>query len=396
MIRRLALLAAFTGVLLSCSGEQRDYLQIHKSAIVADMHSDTPLRMKRGFDIAARSNDGQMDLPRLVEGGTDLQVFACYVSTGTPKEECRPKVDELIDTLTAQIARNSDRIGICLTAAEAESLVAEGKVASFIGIENGVAIAGDLANLEHFYNRGVRYLTLTHTASSDWCISSADTAPAFGGLTDFGREVVHKMNELGMIIDISHASVEAVDEVLKLTTSPVIASHSCVHAICPHDRNLTDEQIKAVAANGGVIGINYFSGYISADYSRMMDSLFEAQEPLYDSLRELYKDNDSLWRLKKAELWDGIMAELDKIEVNVGHVVDHIDHIVRLVGADYVGLGSDFDGVFAMPKGLEDCTGVPLITKELMARGYSEDDIRKILGGNFMRVFRQVCDRRIS
>jgi len=394
-MRRCTLLLILAIGLVNCSqdrGQSRSYLDLHREALVVDLHSDGVMRMMEGLDFGERDTAGHMDIPRLREGGIDLQVMACWLPTETPPEECRPHIDSMIDSLQARLYRYPDQIKLCRTASEAEQIVEDDKIAIFIGIENGVAIANDLANLQHFYDRGVRYMTLTHTASNDWCISSADTAPAFHGLTDFGREVVRQMNELGMIVDISHASPEAVEEVLKVTTDPVIASHSCVYALCPHDRNLTDEQIRAVAANGGVIGINFFTAYLSAEWNRLSDSLWTAREPQFDSVHELYADDRDRLREARWEIRRTIQTELEAVPVTVGTVVDHIDYITRLVGPDYVCFGSDFDGVFAMPTGLDDCSMVPNITKELVARGYSEEDIYKILGGNFMRVFRQVCD----
>ncbi|MFH1699234.1 MAG: dipeptidase [Candidatus Zixiibacteriota bacterium] len=388
LITLIVILGAFFG----CSGNQIDYLKLHNNAIVVDLHSDTALRMMRGFDISLRDTTGHMDIPRLVEGGVNLQVFACFLSTDTPLEECRELADEIIDSMEAQFSANSDKIEVCLTAANAERIIGEGKIAAFIGIENGVAISNSIENLEHFYNRGVRYLTLTHTSSNDWCISSADTLPAFNGLTDFGREVVRKMNDLGMIIDISHSHALTVEEVLKISTDPIIASHSCVYDLCPHDRNLTDEQIKAIAQNGGMIGINFYTGYLSGEINRISDSAWEVLGPVYDSLRVEYERNDSLWREARRDLYRQVREATAGVEVNVATVVDHIDHIVNLVGADYVGFGSDFDGIPTLPDGLTDCSMVPNITAELVNRGYTEQDIRKILGGNFMRVFHQVCD----
>ncbi|UCC45631.1 MAG: dipeptidase [Candidatus Zixiibacteriota bacterium] len=385
--------AVCAGMILSCADPGRDYVQLHRSALVADTHSDTPLRMVRGFDISERDTTGHMDIPRLQEGGVDLQVFACFVYTETPPEECRPTIDELIDTLEAQIQRNPDRIAVCTTASQAEEIVAGDRIAAFIGIENGVAINNSLDNLQHFYDRGVRYLTLTHTASNDWCISSADTMPAFDGLTDFGHEVVRQMNELGMIVDISHASVAAVREVLEVTEDPVIASHSCVYSICPHDRNLTDEQIMAVAENGGLICLNFFNGYLAPDnrWFQISDSFFNVHRAEIDSTVALYED-DREARHEALEPFFRMRSEaIANLGIDVGTLVDHVDHIVNLVGPDHVGFGSDFDGVGSLPNGLTDCSMVPAITRELVARGYSDVDIGKILGGNFMRVFREVC-----
>ncbi len=385
----ILLLIMFAG----CGQPERDYKAIHNKALVADLHSDTPLRMKRGFDFSMRDTSGCMDIPRLQEGGVDLQVFACFIDTDTPIDSCRLKIDELIDTLDAQISRNQDKIEICRTAGEAERIIQNGKIAAFIGIENGVAIANHLDNLQHFYDRGVRYMTLTHTASNDWCISSADTAPAFSGLTDFGREVVREMNRLGMIIDISHAAPSTVDEVLKITSDPVIASHSCVHSICEHDRNLTDEQIKAIAKNGGMIGINFYTDYLSSECNRMTDSIWDTHQEEIDSLKELYKEDRSGRYKAMQYIFDEIESAIALLDINVGTLVNHIDYVVNLVGADYVGLGSDYDGVWWYPEGLEDCSMLSNITEELVNRGYTKKDIEKILGGNFMRVFRQVCEK---
>jgi membrane dipeptidase len=393
MVLRAAFPLLVTGWLLSCTAAERTPRQIHADALVADTHSDTPMRMVDGLDISKRDTTGHMDIPRLREGGVDLQVFACFVSTRTPLEECRPHVDEMIDSIDAQVAANPSDIEICRTAAAAERIIGDGKIAVFIGIENGVAIANNLDNLQHYYDRGVRYMTLTHTASNDWCISSADTAEAFPGLTDFGKDVIRQMNELGMIVDVSHASVSAVEEVLKVTTDPIIASHSCVHALCNHDRNLTDDQIRAIAANGGVIGINFYSGYLSQRYNEVRDSLFAEREVEIDSLRELYKEDREGRRNALRPIYYAVYDQVgEMVTVDVGMVADHIDYIVNLVGPDHVGCGSDFDGVGSLPTGLTDCSMMPNITAELVRRGYSEEDIRKILGGNFMRVFRAVCD----
>ncbi len=393
MKKKIIVFTILLGGILACSIVNRDPARIHREAMVVDLHSDTVLRMvEEGFDFSGRDSSGHMDLPRLKEGGVDLQVFACWLDTNTPAEKCRATVDQLIDSLDAQLGRNPDKIEQCRTAADAERIIADGRIAAFYAIENGVAIESDLDNLQHFYDRGVRYMTLTHTASNDWCISSADTTPAFHGLTDFGRDVVLRMNELGMIVDISHAHPWAVDEVLKITTVPVIASHSCVHALCPHDRNLTDEQIKAIAGNGGVIGINFYTGYLSKEYNDL-DNSFEAEHKTeIDSFTALYSDYGERRRAMK-DIYAEFGRKVDSLGIDYNIILDHIDYIVELVGPDYVALGSDFDGVHRIPKGIDDCSMMPNITSGLVERGYSEKDIRKILGGNFIRVFQQVCNK---
>ena len=390
MIYRMILIAVI-GMLLNLSDNTMDALRLHRESLVVDLHCDTLLRLKKGIDISIRDTVGHIDIPRLREGGVDLEVFACWIPASTPLEQCRPNVDEMIDTLKAQVSRNQDNIGICTSSAEAESLFSQNKIAAFIGIENGVAIANDLANLEHFYKRGVRYMTLTHSESSSWCTSSNDDDPLFDGLTDFGEDVVRKMNELGMIIDISHASVRASEKVLALSKSPVIASHSCVYAICPHYRNLTDDQIRAIAKSGGVIGINFYSAYLSKNWYAAVDSFKAAHKAEFDKADSLYGNDYAKKQMALSGLYDEMDTILSKHPVDVSDVVDHVDYIVKLVGSDYVGLGSDFDGVHSLPNGLVDVSMMPNVTRELVKRGYNVEDIRKILGGNFMRVFKRVC-----
>lgn len=391
MRHQLKLCFLISAIIMSCSNPKIDFRKVHHEALVADLHCDTVMKLVRGSDIAVRDTANDIDLPRLVEGGVDLQVFACFTWTETPPDSARLIVEQMIDTLETQIARNPDRIEICKTAAEAERIVGDGKIAAFLAIENGILLGDRLDLLEHFYERGVRYLTLTHTSSSGWCISSADTTPAFDGLTDFGRQVIKKMNELGMIIDISHASPAAVKQVLALSSDPVIASHSCVHEICDHDRNLTDEQIRAIADKGGMIGVNFFQYYLSQRAKDIADSIESFYRADIDSAKALYPDDYQKRRKVLTHVHAALDTALVDAGVDVGTVADHIDHIVKLVGPDHVGLGSDFDGVSRMPADLLDCSMMPNITKELLARNYSRDDIEKILGGNFMRIFRRVC-----
>jgi membrane dipeptidase len=352
------------------------------------------MRMDEGVDIGQRGSNGHVDIPRMRDGGIDLQVFACYVSAGMLPVKAREKADRMIDAVDAQAETHHKDIAICRTAADAERTIGEGKIAVFIGIENGEAIASSLENLRHFYDRGVRYMTLTHTGSTDWCISSADNAPMFHGLTDFGRDVVRTMNALGMIIDVSHISVSAFEEVLKTTSDPVIASHSCVLALCDHNRNLTDDQIKALAANGGMIGINFFPVFLSQNFKNLAYASIAKHQTEIDAIRKRHENDAEARELAFYEKYGSILHQLPMEGVDVGTVVDHIDYIVKLVGAEYVGLGSDFDGISVAPQGLNDCSMMPNITSELVRRSYSESDIKKILGGNFIRVFRQVCDRR--
>ena len=333
-----------------------DDMKVHKNSLVADLHCDTVLRMLKGEQISQEDSSGNIDIPKLKEGGVDLEVFACFVSTDHPKNDCFNYVNREIDSLEAQVQRNKNDIAICTTAKGAKKVIKSGKIAAVIGIENGVAIENNLDNLEKFHKRGVRILTLTHTSSNDWCTSSGDKNPQFNGLTDFGREVVEKMNELGMIIDLSHASESAFWEVLKITKDPVIASHSCVYTLDPHDRNLTDEQIKALAKNGGMVGINFFNAYLSKEFNEKMGDMFERLEAEMGKVKEEYKDDSLAIQKAYEEFWEKEGKKIKDIKVDVSSVVHDIDYVVKLVGPDCVGLGSDFDGVPYLPEGLKDCS----------------------------------------
>jgi len=387
----LIFLLILLNVFIYC-GKELDFMELHRKSLVADLHCDTALRMFEGTQIGVRDTSGHVDIPRLREGGVDLQVFACFISTNYPQDDCAEHVHRMLDTLESQFENNKEDIAICRNAKEAEEVINSGRIAAFLGIENGVAIENSLDELEKFYNRGIRYLTLTHLESSDWCISSEDKSPKFEGLTDFGREVVKKMNQLGMIVDVSHCSESAFWEVLKVSSDPVIASHSCVYSLCPHSRNLTDDQLKALAENGGMVGINFFPAFLSKEFKEKMEKAWIKVRKEKESLLEEYKDDSGKKKEIYQNIWEEIKKELEGVEVDFTIVVDHIDYIVDLVGVDYVGLGSDFDGVTFLPKGLEDCSKVPKITEELIRREYSEGEIKKILGGNFMMVFREVCD----
>lgn len=349
------------------------------------------MRMLEGTDFGKRGTTGHMDIPRLRDGGINLQVLACYVPAGMPPQKSKDKAERMIDAIEGEVEANRDAIAICRTASEAETIVGAGKIAVFIGIENGEAIMSDLDVLRHFYDRGVRYMTLTHTKSTDWCISSTDEKPAFHGLTDFGRDVVRTMNELGMIVDVSHIGVSAFEEVIKATGVPVIASHSCVHAICDHNRNLTDNQLRALADNGGMVGINFHPAFLSQRFKNEAAIRIAEHKEELDAIRQRYAGDFDAQETALWEKYGAIIQPISREDVTVGTIVDHIDYIVKLIGSDYVGLGSDFDGINAVPDGMDDCTKVPRITEELVRRGYGEEDIRKILGGNFMRVFREVC-----
>jgi len=386
----------FTAVILvsySCAFlAGADYKKLHFESIVVDTHNDVVQRILGGEDISTRTHHGHSDLPRFKEGGVDVQMFSIWVPPERSTSSYYNQTDEQIDSIESFVRRNPAEVGMARNTKEIEKLVKEGKFVAMLGMEGGHPIANDLQALEHFYNRGVRYMTLTWNNSTDWATSAKDeTDPNFKlerkGLTEFGKQIVRKMNELGMMIDISHVGEATFWDVMKVTEKPVIASHSSVWTLCPHRRNLKDDQLKAIARNGGVVFINFNPGFI--------DSTFAAKEA---ALREKYKARiDSLEKTVTAEefLKDQYVAELLKdeylpIRPTLTTLIDHFDYVAKLIGVDHVGIGSDFDGIHVTPRDMDDVTYLPNITRELLKRGYSEEDVKKILGGNFMRVLRKV------
>jgi membrane dipeptidase len=372
---------------------------IHKNAKVADMHCDTIGRALRGVDLAKNNRRGHVDIPKLKEGAVDLQVFACFV--GPPEDE-RQKMSaakrafDQIDAVHQLVEKNPEDLILVTSYEDLDGLRGNRKCGLLIGIEGGYAIENDLRLLRSFYRNGVRLMTLTHWLHTDWADASGDEDPPFGGLTEFGEEVVREMNRLGMIIDVSHAHDGTFWDVLRVTDSPVVASHSCCRALSNHHRNLTDEMLKALAENGGVIGINFLPGFLNADNSARLQSLRSELLKKYglpENRAEYAKAGRELRRKFSTEFRERYLSLRKSLpEVNVATVVDHIEHVIKVTGStDFVGLGSDFDGINSTPKGLEHAGRLPAITVELVKRGYEEKDINKILGGNFLRVLKKVC-----
>ncbi len=372
---------------------------VHKDAGVADLHCDTIGRFMDGEDLRQDLPKGNVDIPKLKRGAVDLQVFACFV--GPPDDEiekanaAKRAFDE-IEAVYRLVGQNPEDLEVVLTSEDAARLRNSGKTAVLIGIEGGYAIEDDLDLLRAFYRAGVRLMTLTHWTRTDWADASGDPEPKYGGLTEFGEKVVQEMNRLGMVIDVSHAHDETFWDVMRVSRAPVVASHSCCRALSDYHRNLTDDMLKALAKNGGLIGINFHPGFLNAEIEKKEEAL-QAQVAkeygLKDNSPASFMRLDPATREKFFAEVGAKSAELQKTlpRVDVGTVVDHIDHVVKVTGnADHVGLGSDFDGISATPIGLENVGKLGAITEELERRGYKEDDIRKILGGNFYRVFEAV------
>ncbi len=370
--------------------------EIHRDAFVADLHCDTILPVRRGYDLSLRHDSYHIDLPRLIDGGVNLQVFASFASPYAEEKSPHADVTRAIKTLRHEIERNGDQISLCYNASDAHAAGGAGKIASVLAIEGGLALEGKPESLSYFHDLGVRLITIVHDKSTEWSTSWDDKEPGFHGLNDLGREMIAEMNRLGIIIDLSHSSDATFEEVLKTTRVPVVASHSCCRSLCGHGRNLTDQQILQLAENGGMVGVTFVSFFLGDKFSEAFVDFFAERPELSKTLGRLFVSEMPEEELQ-AELaqylpeMEGLEAPLRPHRPSVSTVVDHIDHIVALAGPDHVGLGSDFDGMSMPPRGLDDCSMMPNITRELIARGYSETDIRKILGGNFLRVFESVC-----
>jgi membrane dipeptidase len=366
--------------------------KIHSKAVLVDTHNDVlSSGVLDGIDISKRVKEGHSDLDRWQEGGVDVQFFSVWTGDKPRnKEGFFQDAKQEIDSLNILVLKNPFRMTLARNYKEVKKGIRQGKLVALIGVEGGHMIEDNLGKLEELYKQDTRYMTLTWNNSTSWASSAMDeTLHADSlkqkGLTDFGRQVVKKMNELGMIVDLSHTGEQTFYDALAVTTKPVLLSHSSVWSICPVFRNVKDDQIKALAKNGGVICINFYSGFISKEYDQRSTYLNgPGKKILQDSLFGIFHDSAAM-KTQWQQYYD---AEMNKVRPSIGQLVDHIDHIVNLVGDDYVGIGSDYDGVGSLPVGLEDVTTYPKITEELIRRGYSKKSINKILGANVLRVMK--------
>ena len=387
---KLLIIGIFFAQLLAA----QSYKKIHRKAIVVDTHNDILMKVADEGMVFDQDLTGKThsDLARWKKGGLDVQMFSVYCD-GDAKNPFAYANREM-DSLDAVVTRNPNKIVKVANYAELLKAVKQHKIAAMFGVEGGHMIEDDLDKLDSLYRRGAMYLTLTHNIAPSWATSAADETspnPSIGkglnsegkkGLTQFGKQVVQRMNQLGIIVDVSHIGEQTFRDVINTTTKPIIASHSSVYSLTPHRRNLKDDQIKAIAKNGGVIQVNFNPGFI--------DSTFDKKEIAF--LKEHAAENDSLMKSGMGDfyamdyLYRKYADEANLMRPPLSMVIDHIVYIIKLVGVDYVGLGSDFDGINLTPQQLDDVTDYPLITKALVERGYSKKDIDKILGGNFLRV----------
>lgn len=388
--------------------------QLHHRSVVVDTHVDTTTRiLDHGFDMGQLAADGHVDLPRAALGGLDAVFYSIYVDSRFFGDEhalfADPPADinddwprpkdagaangsarralMMIDGLLRQVERQQAKMSLCTTADELLAAVQAGRHAALMGIEGGHAIEGDLGLLRLFHRLGIRYMTLTHTNHNEFADSCAPAEPRWGGLNRLGVKVVREMNRLGMMVDVSHVSDATFYAVLDTTTAPVICSHSSLRALCPHPRNVTDDMLRALAKNGGVVMINYNCGFLSPEYAKNRSAREATRRIQEKAARDKFPADSAELRAALANL-DARFPPV--VRPALAKLVEHVTRAIEIAGPDHVGLGSDFDGVPCVPEGMDDATFLPRLTYELMAAGVDEATIVKVLGGNLLRVLRAV------
>jgi membrane dipeptidase len=387
---RFTLLLIFSAFIFITNLNAQAYKKLHKKAIVIDTHNDVLIQVMRGRNI----NDDltgktHSDLNRFKQGGVDAQFFSVWCDETYGTDRAFKYANQQIDSLLAIVKRYPSKMMLATTPKELLKAVRQGKLASLIGVEGGHMIEDKIENLEALFNRGTRYMTLTWNNSTSWATSAADESNGKiptekKGLNEHGKSIVKRMNQLGMLVDLSHVGEQTFWDAISVVKKPVLVSHSCVYSLCPVPRNLKDEQIKAVAKNGGVIHLNFFSGFLDSTFQRRNREFVRSHRSEVDSLK---KANKSSFEIEEYMV-EKYPNEAATLRPPLSILLDHIDYIVKLVGVNHVGLGSDFDGITSAPQQLDAVSDMPVITKELLIRGYSKRDIKKILGENFIRVFK--------
>ena len=376
--------------IFSCDRSTHD---IHLESFVADTHNDVLLRAMEGQNVLKYHPESHSDLEKFKLGGVDLQVFSIWVSPDEKEKKYFENANDMINKLDFLISRVPKDWGLAKSYQDITYNSRKNKMSCVIGVEGGHIIGRDISKLEALHDRGMRYLGLTWNNSNHIASSAKDetfnrNSLSNIGLSNFGSEVVQKCNDLGVIIDVSHAGEQAFWDVVDQSQEPIIASHSSVYALCPHYRNLKDDQIKAIAKTGGAVFINFYPGYIDSTFQQKAEIINMKYEVELDILAEKYDPLSNQYWFEEMKL---LKHEKARIAPSINDVIKHISYIVGLVGVDYVGIGSDYDGVEIMPTGLENVSKLPFLTKKLIEHGYTIREVRKILGGNFKRIFKEVC-----
>ena len=363
--------------------------KLHFSSLVIDTHDDTTQRFfDPGFDLGARNVLGSIDIPRMKEGGLGAIFFSIWIPSKITGQEAVKHALAQIDTVHEQVRKHSSDLVLVTTAEGIREAHRRGKIGALIGVEGGHMIASDLGVLRRYAALGARYMTLTHSGNAEWADSST-AKPEHNGLSEFGKDVVREMNRLGMIVDVSHVSDKTFTDVLDVSKAPVFASHSDCRAICDAPRNMTDDMIKALAAKGGVIQINYHVGFLSQEFRNAERAHPEWDKAIALEIQKRCGDREGCQLIEGDRVTREYVLRGDLPRVEWTKIIEHIDHAVKIAGIEHVGLGSDFDGA-NMPFGMEDATKLPRITNALLEKGYSEGDVKKILGENTLRVMAEV------
>ena len=387
MTRILAtlILGVLMPVSLSAQSVSDQAKKLHSSSIVIDTHDDTTQRLlDPNFDLSVRHSDGNIDIPRMREGGLTGIFFSIWISSKILGPDAVKQALDQIDAVRETGRKHPNDLLLATTAADVRQAKTQHKIAVLMGVEGGHMMGNDLSVLRTFAALGVRYMTLTHMDNNEWADSSTDK-PVHNGLTDFGKDVVREMNRLGIIVDVSHVSDKTFEDAIAVSKAPVFASHSSCRAICNAPRNMTDDMMRALAKNGGVIQINYHVGFLSQEFRDYEKEHPDTEKEINDEIKKRCGDNEACKLTTGDQVVRDFMEAGKLPKVDWTKIVEHIDHAVKIAGIDHVGLGSDFDGA-VMPIGMQDVTHLPQITGALLKKGYSESDVRKILGENTLRV----------
>jgi membrane dipeptidase len=395
MIRGLLLVVVcvssvgLAGLAVSADSISEKARKLHFSSIIVDTHDDTTQRFLDGkFDLGVRSGSGSIDIPRMREGNLGAIFFSIWIPSKITGPEAVDRALVQIDSVREQIRKHSNDVVLATTAAEIREARKQGKIAALMGVEGGHMINSDLGVLRSYAALGVRYMTLTHSGNDEWADSSTDKA-AHNGLTDFGKDVVREMNRLGVMVDISHVSDKTFYDALETSKAPLFASHSSCRAICDAPRNMTDQMMKDLAAKGGVVQINYHVGFLSQEFRNAEKADPETNKAISAEVMKRCGDNEGCQLIEGDRITREYVEQGKLPRVEFAKIIEHIDHAVKVAGIDHVGLGSDFDGA-NMPYGMEDAAKLPKITEALLQKGYSEGDVKKILGENTLRVMTEV------
>ena len=363
--------------------------RVHFASLVVDTHDDTTQRFLDGkFDLGARNITGSIDIPRMREGGLGAIFFSIWIPSKITGPDAVNRALAQIDAIREQVRAHTNDLMLATTAAEVREAHKQGKIAALMGVEGGHMINSDLGVLRSYAALGVRYMTLTHSGNDEWADSSTDQ-PAHNGLTDFGKDVVREMNRLGVIVDISHVSDKTFYDALETSKAPPMASHSSCRALCDAPRNMTDQMMKDLAAKGGVVQINYHVGFLSQEFRSAEKTHPEIEKAISTEVQKRCGDSETCQLIETDKVTREYVEQGKLPRVEWTTIIEHIDHAVKVAGIDHVGLGSDFDGA-VMPYGMEDASKLPKITEALLKKGYSEGDVKKILGENTLRLMSEV------